>query len=145
MFFTVRCYLTVFKHIGVSVSHRSQMCHVEMSVHFLEAPIFMTEVTSPAILAVLLTIKLSAVLRLVLVVNSILFLFLNVKLIIIAQFILPVRILAKITVRTVSSLRPVDAQFSFIHGAFDKSFRRILMLMIFGGIEKLERIDLLIL
>ena len=54
-----------------------------MSVHLLKAPIFVTEMAPLAILAILLTVKLPTVLRLVLVVNSSLFLFLYVKLIII--------------------------------------------------------------
>ena len=55
-----------------------------MPVNFLETSVFVTEMTPLTILAVLLTVELSAILRFILVVNTSLFLFVHVKLAIFA-------------------------------------------------------------
>ena len=109
----------------------------------LEAAVFVPKVAPLTIWTELFTVKLAAVLRLVFIVVAELLLA-KVELVV-TQLLSAVRILTLGAVAAESGLGPVLAHLPFVHGALDKRFRRHVMLMIFGGIEQLKRIDLWVL
>ena len=87
------------------------MSHVEVSVNFLEAPIFVSEVAAFTVWAKLFTIELPAVLGLVLLVESCLGLGDSIDLF---KFFTTMGILALVTVSAETDLGPILAHFSLV-------------------------------
>lgn len=104
------------------------MCHIEVPVDLFEASILVTEVAAFAILTIFVTVELPTILRLVFVINPGLFLFVQIKKVVLAKLLLAMSILAKIVIRAETSLLPVQTQFSLVHGALDETFRAIVNL-----------------
>ena len=90
-----------------------------MSVDLLEAAVFVPKVAPLTIWTELFTVKLAAILRLVLIVVAELLLA-KVELVV-TQLLSTVRILALGAVAAESSLGPVLAHLSFVHGALDEA------------------------
>lgn len=92
-----------------------------MAMNFLEAAVFVTEVTSLAVGAELLPVELPAVLRFVLVVLTLLLL-VKVKNVVLTQLIKTVRKLAFGSVATNSRFAPILANLSLVHRSLHKAF-----------------------
>lgn len=86
-----------------------------MSVHLLEGPVLVTEVTALAIGAEALAVELPAVLRLILVVCVALLLLTEVQVVVLAELIDSVRVLALVAVATEAGLSPVLAKLALVH------------------------------
>ena len=86
-----------------------------MSVHLLEGPVLVTEVTALAIGAEALAVELPTVLRLILVVCVASFLLTEVQVVVLAELIDSVRVLALVAVATEAGLSPVLAKLALVH------------------------------
>jgi hypothetical protein len=107
------------KHLLVSDAKGSQVGHVVMTVDFLEATVLVAEVAPLAVGAVLFSVELATVLRLVLVVEALL-LFVKVERVILGKLFEAVRVLTLIAITTEAGLSPVLAHLSLVHGALDE-------------------------
>ena len=97
------------------------MSHVEVSVHFLEGSVFVTEVATLAIGAEAFSVELSAVLRLIFVVVATLLLLIEVEVMLFAQLIHSMSVLTLVAVATEASFSPILAEFSLVHGPLNES------------------------
>ena len=93
---------------------------VIVSVDFLEAAILVAEVASFAIRAELLTVELSAILRLIFVIET-LFLFVKNALMSITHFFNTMSVLTLCSISADPSLIPVLAHLALVHRSFDKA------------------------
>ncbi len=91
-----------------------------VSVDFLEAAILMTEVAAFAIGTELLTVELSAILRLIFVIQT-LFLFVKNALMSITHFFNSMSVLTLRSISADPSLTPILAHLSLVHGSFDEA------------------------
>ena len=137
----VRSIFAVSKHIGLSYGQCSQVRHVEVSVNLFKAAVFMTEVAAFAIRAELLTVELAAILWLVLVILAWLLLLIQIKLVIFAEFLIPMSILTFGSVAAESSVCPVLAHFSFVHGPLYKALASQKLGLFKGGFRAILVIE----
>ena len=95
-----------------------------MPVNLLVASVFVSEVTPLAVRAVLLSIELPAVLRLVLVVEIGWLLLVEVQFVVLAELLLAVGVLALDSVATKTSFHPLLAHVALVHRPLHKTFLR---------------------
>ena len=107
-----------------------------VSVDLLECAIFVSEVASQAIRAELLAIELPAVLRFVLVVNS-LILLLHVEWVVFTELLRAMGVLTLNAIAAEACVNPVLAKLTFVHRSLDEGLWRIL----FHGIASVLRLD----
>jgi hypothetical protein len=110
----------VAEDILVSESHGSKVGDVEMPMNFLKAAVLMAEVASLAVGAELLAVELPAVLGLIFVVESLL-LFVHIQLMILTELVETVCELALGSISAHSSLAPVLAKLTLVHGSLHKA------------------------
>lgn len=95
------------------------MRNVMVSVDLLECAIFVSEVASQAIRAELLAIELPAVLRFVLVVNS-LILLLHVEWVVFTELLRAMGVLTLNAIAAEACVNPVLAKLTFVHRSLDE-------------------------
>ena len=108
------------KHIVVGDIEGCEVSNVEMPVDFLEAAILVTEVAAFTVGAELLTIELTAVLRLILIVRTH-HLRVQVCTVALRKLLLAMSVLALGSVAAEASLGPVLAHLTLVHGALDET------------------------
>jgi len=98
----------------LSVLQGRQVAHIKVTMNFLKASKFMSEMTSFAVHANLFPVECATILRLVLII-WLFGLLHEVKMMFLAEFIWSMSILALISEPTEVSLSPVLAQFPLVH------------------------------
>lgn len=100
------------------------MRHVEMPMNLLEAAVLVPEVAPLTVRTELLPIELPAILRLVLVIKIHLCLLIKILLVVITELFLAVGVLTLGAVAAEPSFRPVLAHVTLVHGPLYEAFRR---------------------